>query len=128
MPFKEQIQELNKVSEAETAKALQVIANSIVVEPDSTNEDLRHISAVVSLLSDAFSKAMQENIVKSREDRLQVVLFLDKLQQHKESIDMVGSDRQKLRIAAQRLGKKMQSSTGARKKSGAQSSTRKSSH
>ena len=104
----------NKVDKKETQDVLNVIASSLIFDSSTnTEDDFEGISVFVSFFSRALEEVMQSDVVKSKPDRLKVIKFIDKLKQQKYAIELAKGNKIDLQIAADRLGRKAQSSFGS---------------
>jgi hypothetical protein len=102
---------VNEVNEKEAQAVFHVLSSSIIFDSSTnTKDDLNDISTMVSFFSRALEKIMQSHLVKSKSDRLKVIKFIDKLKQQTNAIELAKGKKVDLQIAAERLGRKAQSS------------------
>lgn len=105
------IEFVNEVNEKEAGDVLQVLISSLIFDSSkNTRADLEGKGIFISFFSSALENAMHNDVVKSKQDRLKVIKFLDKLKQQTIAIEFAKGDKGNLKIAAQRLGRKAQSS------------------
>ena len=105
---------VNEVNEKEANEALHVLASSLMIDPSSYEKDeLEEKGIFISFFSRLLEKVMEKDVIKSKEDRLKIIKFLDQLKQQKTSVAFAKGNKVNFEIAAERLGRKAQSSFGA---------------
>lgn len=110
MQMEKSLKFINKVDEQEAKEVFHVLASSLIFDSSyNTKAELHDKSIFISFFSRILEEAMQNNVVKSKQDRLKVIKFLDKLKQQKEAVEFAKGNEVNLKIAAERLGKKVQS-------------------
>ena len=116
MTSQESIKFINKVSKKEAEDILQILISSLIFDSSkNVKDDLTSKGIFISFFSVALENVMHNDVVKSKQDRLKVIKFIDKLKQQESAIDFVKGDRTNLQIAAERLGRKAQSSFSSSK-------------
>ena len=105
----------NKVSKKDMNDVFHILSSSILIDSINTNKsELKARNVFISFFSNALEEVMRVNVVKSKSDRLKVIKLLDKLQAQRETIELANSNPIHLQIAAERLGKKVQSAFTSR--------------
>ncbi len=110
MPSKNTLEFVNKKNEEETKEVFEVLLSSLIFDSNrNTKQDFKFKSFFFFVCSRLVEEVMQNDLLKSKKERLKFIKFLDKLNQQKEAIEFADANEFALKIAAERLGRKAQS-------------------
>lgn len=106
----ENIEFVNEVNKEVAHDVLDVLVSSLIFDSTTnTKEDMEGMSVFISFLNRALEQVIQTDVVKSKQDRLKVIKFMDQLKQQQNAFEIARGNKTNLRIAAERLGRKAQS-------------------
>ena len=115
----QEIRNLNQINQEEIDNISKILLDSFVIKGVyKSNSLLAKKELLLNAFSDLIEKYIELDFAKSKETKLQLINFMDKLNMQKEFLELSKGETKisDIKLAAQRLGRKSQSAFKSRMK------------
>ena len=107
-----QLEHLNAIDEGEFEHISRIVFDTLRIKRNAiSHAQVEKKGLLITIYSSFLEKYLELQLTNSRQDRLEMINFIDKLNMQKELLELKKGETKiaDIRVAAQRLGKKAQS-------------------
>ena len=108
----QEIESINQINEQDLSNVTKIVLESLMIKRNSKKHSLAtKQEEFINIFSSFLEKYLDLEMVSSRQNKIYLINFIDKLNMQKELLELLKGETNvsDIKIAAQRLGRKSQS-------------------